>query len=121
MTDSKKTTALISNNKVYDVLKYIAQIFLPALGTLYFGIAQAWGLANGTAVVGTIVAVDTFLGLLLHLSNIQYNNSEAKYAGTMDIYETEDKKTFSLNLEGDPNDLDKRDEVTFKVNKQNLV
>lgn len=116
MSDSKKT-ALIQSNKVYDILKYIAQIFLPAAGTLYFGLAQAWGLSNSTAVVGTIVAVDTFLGLLLHLSNVQYKANDANYDGTMDIIETDNKKTFSMNLEGDPNDLDQKDSVTFKVNK----
>lgn len=117
MSDSKKTP-VIRSNKLYDVLKYIAQIFLPAAGTLYFGVAQAWGLENSTQVVGTIVAIDTFLGVLLHISNVQYNNSDAKYDGTVDVIETDDKKTLSLNLNGDPNDLDQQKEIRFKVNKQ---
>jgi hypothetical protein len=116
-----KTTPVIKSNKVYDVLKYIAQIFLPAAGTLYFGVAQAWGLANSTQVVGTIVAIDTFLGVLLHISNTQYNNSEAKYDGTLEVTETEDKKNFSLNIDGDPMELDKKDELVFKVRKQTVT
>lgn len=57
----------------YDVLKFIAQIVLPALGTLYFALAKIWGLPFGTEVVGTITAVDTFMGALLGISTSQYN------------------------------------------------
>lgn len=108
---------LIKSNKLYDILKYIAQIFLPAAGTLYFGLAQVWGLGNGTEVVGTIVAVDTFLGVLLHLSSAQYNNSEAKYDGVMNVTETDTAKNYSLDLHKDPEELDDKKEVVFKVSK----
>lgn len=60
-------------NKVYDVLKYIAQIVLPALATLYFALSTIWGLPYGSEVEGTIIAVDTFLGVLLGISTTQYN------------------------------------------------
>ena len=63
------------SNKAYDVLKWIAQIFLPAAGTLYFALAGIWGLPYGEQIVGTIVAVDTFLGVLLGISTKQYNKS----------------------------------------------
>lgn len=59
-------------SKTYDVLKYIAQIVLPALGTFYFAIAGIWGLPYGEQIVGTIAAVDTFLGALLKLSSDKY-------------------------------------------------
>jgi hypothetical protein len=61
------------SNKVYDILKWIAQYFLPAVGTLYFALAGIWGLPYGEEIVGTITAVDTFLGVLLGISSIQYN------------------------------------------------
>ena len=61
------------SNKCYDVLKYIAQVVLPALGTLYFALASIWGLPYGEQIVGTITAVDTFLGALLLIDTIQYN------------------------------------------------
>ena len=61
------------NNKVYDILKYVAQIALPALGTLYFALAGIWNLPYGEEILGTITAVDTFLGALLMLSTAQYN------------------------------------------------
>lgn len=61
------------NNKLYDVLKYIAQIVLPAIGTLYFALAGIWGFPYGEQVVGTITAIDTFLGVILGISSMNYN------------------------------------------------
>lgn len=66
------------NNKVYDTLKWIAQILLPALGTLYFALAGIWNFPYAEAIVGTITAVDTFLGIILGISTIQYNKKEVK-------------------------------------------
>lgn len=60
------------NNKVYDILKWIAQIVLPAVGTLYFALSQIWGLPYGEQVVGTITAVDAFLGAILGVSSMNY-------------------------------------------------
>ena len=64
------------SNKTYDVLKYIAMIVLPALGTLYFALAAIWNLPYGEQIVGTITAIDTFLGALLGLSTKKYNAKE---------------------------------------------
>lgn len=64
------------NNKVYDILKKIAQIWLPALASLYFAIAQIWGLPYAEQIVGTITAIDAFLGALLGISTIQYNKQQ---------------------------------------------
>lgn len=61
------------SNKLYDVLKYIAQIALPALGAFYFALSQIWGLPYGEQIVGTIAALDTLLGVLLGISTYQYN------------------------------------------------
>lgn len=63
------------NNKTYDILKWIAQILLPALGTLYFGLSKVWGLPYDTEVVGTITAIDAFLGAVLGISTSQYNKN----------------------------------------------
>lgn len=60
------------NNKVYDILKWIALYLLPALGTLYFALSGIWGLPYGEQVVGTITAADTFLGVLLGISSANY-------------------------------------------------
>lgn len=61
------------SNKVYDILKYIAQIILPAIGTLYFGIASIWGLPYAEQVVGTITTIDTFIGACLQISSSNYS------------------------------------------------
>lgn len=67
--------SFVFKNKTYDVLKYIAQVVLPALGTLYFALAGIWGLPYGEQVVGTITALDTFLGALLHVSSSTYGKA----------------------------------------------
>lgn len=63
-------------NNTYDVLKYIAQIVLPAIATLYFALAKIWGLPYGTEICGTIAAADAFLGALLQISTNQYNKEQ---------------------------------------------
>lgn len=60
------------SNRTYDVLKFIAQIILPALGTLYFTLASIWGFPYGEQIVGTISAIDVFLGALLGISTMKY-------------------------------------------------
>lgn len=60
------------SNKMYDILKYIAQIILPAIGTLYFALAGIWNFLYAEEIVGTITAIDTFLGVVLGISNANY-------------------------------------------------
>ena len=63
------------SNALYDALKYVAQIVLPALGTLYAALAVLWGFPYGEQIVGTISAVDVFLGALLKISTDNYNKA----------------------------------------------
>ena len=70
------------SNKVYDVLKWIAMVLLPAVGTLYFALAGIWGFPFGEQIVGTITAVDTFLGVILGISTAQYNKAQASVSET---------------------------------------
>ena len=65
-------------NKTYDILKWIAQILLPAIGTLYFALAGIWNLPYAEGIVGTITAIDTFLGCLLGISTANYNKSKGE-------------------------------------------
>jgi len=64
------------SNKTYDILKWIAQILLPAIGTLYFAIAQIWGLPYSEQIVGTITALDAFLGAVLGVSTKAYREEQ---------------------------------------------
>lgn len=60
------------NNKVYDVLKWIAMYLLPAVGTLYFALAGIWEFPYGEEIVGTLTALDAFLGAVLGISSASY-------------------------------------------------
>lgn len=108
---------MIFKGKVYDYLKFLAQIVLPAVATLYFALAGIWGLPNAEQVMGSIIAVDTFLGVLLGLSQLQYNN--VKYAGDLVVEDTPNGgTTFRLELHQSVDDLERlheQDEVLFKV------
>ena len=64
---------VMMSNKTYDALKWIAMILLPAIGTLYFALSGIWGFPYAEQVVGTITAVETFMGVLLGISSAQYN------------------------------------------------
>ena len=65
------------SDRVYNVLKYIAMIVLPAAGTLYFALAGIWNLPMGEEIVGTITALDTFLGVLLGISAVKYHSENS--------------------------------------------
>ena len=65
------------SNKVYDVLKFIAQIVLPALATLWATLGKIWGWPLVTEIAASICAVDTFLGAILGLSSMKYNKEQA--------------------------------------------
>lgn len=69
---------MIMKDKLYDLLKWLSQIALPAVGTLYFALAQIWGLPYGEEIVGTITAIDAFLGAFVHVSKQKYNKEVTK-------------------------------------------
>jgi putative holin Dp-1 len=106
------------SNKVYDGLKFLAMILLPALASLYFALAPIWNLPNAESVVGTITVVDTFLGGLLKVSNKSYDASESKYDGDIHVEATPEGKKLTLALNGDPDTLDSQKQIVFKVVKK---
>lgn len=69
---AKSKTIFSMANKTYDVFYWVAQIVLPALGTLYFALSMLWQLPYGQEVVGTIALIDAFLGIFLGVSTAQY-------------------------------------------------
>ena len=64
------------DERTYKIAKWIAMYLLPAAGTLYFALAGIWGFPYGEEIVGTITAVDTFLGVVLGISTAQYNKEK---------------------------------------------
>jgi len=104
---------MVFNDKVYKVLKWIALYLLPASGTLYFALSSIWGLPYGEQVVGTITAVDTFIGVLLGISTANYNGD-----GTLNINaENGDKDIYNLELNIPVEELANKKSITFKVEK----
>lgn len=99
--------------KLYDYLKWLAQVIFPALGTLYVALAALWSLPAAQAVAGTILAVDTFLGVILGISQVSYGKQLG--GGTMHVDATGDKTVYSLELDGDPEELVNMKEVRFKI------
>ena len=69
---------MLFSSKVYEVLKWFAQVVLPALGALYFGLAQIWGFPYGEEIVGPLAVIDAFLGALLGISTAQYRKEQSR-------------------------------------------
>lgn len=65
------------SNRAYDIIRWIADLFLPALGALYFALSQIWGFPYGEQIVGTIAAMTAFLDAILAVSKSQYNKAKA--------------------------------------------
>ena len=74
-------------SKLYDTLKFLAQILVPALGTLYVALAAIYNWGHVDEVAGTVVAVDTFLGVLVSYLKLKYDASDKKYDGEINVIE----------------------------------
>lgn len=105
------------NDKVYDILKWVAQIVLPALGTFYFAIASIWHLPFAEQVVGTITAVDALLGALIGVSTMSYKKNGMDGVLHIDTSdETVDRYQFEMITGFD--EMEKKDEIHLRVNKK---
>lgn len=107
----------IFSDKVYNQIKYAAQYWLPGLGALYAALAALWGFPYATEVVGSIAAIDIFLGVLLGLGAASYNKSDAKFDGSLNVTQTDNGQFHALQLnEGQYQALPSKGEITLKVN-----
>lgn len=106
-------------DSVYSFGKRAVQIYIPAFSSLYYGLGNIWGFPYITQVVGSCAVIATFFGVLLGISSKQFDSSEAGYDGAIKIIKSPKtgKKTYSLDLKGDPEDIDKKTSVKFKVPK----
>src|ERR1700749_3587139 len=105
-TSYPKEPAMKISNKMYDGLKFVAQIGIPAIGTLYSALAGIWTLPDAFAVVGTLTAVDAALGTLLGLSSKAYN---APTDGSLIADDSPDKTTYQLVLTTPVSDIAGKD------------
>jgi len=106
----------ILSAKLYNSLKFTVMVFLPALSTLYFTLGSVWNFPAVEQVIGTTAAITTFLGLLLRHASTVYNTSDTRFDGAIKYTESTDgSKRFTLEVPGDPNEISKKDVITFKV------
>lgn len=69
---------IFKNSKVYDVLKYLQRIALPAIAALYVALAKIWGWPYSGEIAGTIAAIVTFMGAILEISSAEYHKQEGE-------------------------------------------
>jgi hypothetical protein len=108
---------ILIKGKLYDALKFLALVAIPAFGTLYFALGAIWSLPAVDEVTKTVIAVDTFLGALLHLSSTAYSKG-VETAGEMHV---EHDGKLSFVVDGDKTDVDQlgnKQEVRFTVKKK---
>lgn len=109
-------------DRTYDLIKKLVQVILPAFSALYFGLASIWGLPNAEKVVGTIAVVTTFLGVSLGISSAQYAAKDMAYDGKLVITEQDEgPKVFSLEIDGDPEEIEHKKSIAFKVAKESIL
>jgi hypothetical protein len=113
---------VVLSNGLYDKLRNLVQLGLPAFAAFYFTLASVWGLPNSEAVGATAAALATLLGILLRISMSSYAKTE--YTGDINVTNTSDGAKFDLVVNGDPMDLvDLADgsKVSFKMVHQTEV
>ncbi len=113
---SENTLGPYFSNKVYDRLKLVAQIVLPAIASLYFCLSSVFDLPAVIEVVGSLSFTDTFLGALLVISSKQYIESGAAYDGEF-VVEADGggMRNVLLVLDGDPEELIDKEVLSFKI------
>lgn len=103
---------------LYDNLKWVTQILLPAIGAFYFTLSDIWNLPNALEVVGSITGLVTFLGIVLGLSSAQYKRHNEPFAGVVEASGADPltgHPDLKLVLHKLPADLVENDTVTFRV------
>lgn len=108
---------LLVSDKTYELLRFLAVIVLPALGTAYFAAAAIVGLPAAEEVVGIIMVIDTFLGVLVRSLRKSYENSEAKYDGIIEVVPNELEGVTNLNVSLDPEAVAGKDQVLVQIKR----
>jgi len=117
-SDDAGTEVTVLSNDAYNFLKKVTLVILPALASLYFGLAAIWDLPAAEQVVGTIALITTFLGVTLQLSSKLYSKSTFAQQGSIVVKEDEGGVSgYVLELNGDPEQLRDQESVTFKVRR----
>lgn len=123
MATSEASTQVFSN-RLYNWLVFVAQIVLPLLATLWFTVGSTWNLSHTTEVVGTITAVDLFLGGLLKYASVKYYKSGSNFDGQVALVQTESgEEKVRFNLERKPEEViidnPGKHSLEFKIERPN--
>ena len=106
----------------YDVLKDIALLYLPALAVLYAALAAVWGWGYTVEVAGTILAIDTFLGVVLKISTVSYNNSAKSTDGVLVVDQSDPRADkYSLNITTPLEDVADANKIVLKIQNQTPI
>lgn len=109
------STKMVLSSKLYDILKLITSLILPAVATLYGGLVAIWHLPYGTEIVGSITALNTALGFIISRSTRNYANITD---GTLNVDTSDpEKDVYSLEVDGALDTLAKKDTITLEVKK----
>lgn len=109
---------MMFSNKVYNVLKHITQMVIPAFGTFYFALSGIWGFPHGEEVVGTLTALTTFLGFTLGISSYRYNKLETRSDGAIVIDQGDDVSGNAyVQFDKELSDIRGKNEIVLKVVK----
>lgn len=116
------TTGLVLGNNTYDRMKFLVQIVLPALGVLYASLAEFWGFPKVQEVVGTIMALALFLGVVLRISSSNFTEppSASTPVGNFVVTTNEETgmKSVKLDLSRDPADFVDNEQIVFNLTRQ---
>lgn len=106
------------SNALYDKLKFIVQVLLPGAATLYVTLGQYWNFPGDTeAVLGSIAAIATFLGLFLSASARQYDGA-GDLVVTTD--ETDGQVYLAADLNKHPNAFKNKKNVVLNIRRRSL-
>ncbi len=99
-------------NEAYDGIKKLVIFVFPYLMSALFALSLIFDMPYAKSIMGFLALTTLFFGVCLLVSSTRY---EANYDGKIVITESEDKKIFALEFDGDPNELDQRGSITFKI------
>lgn len=109
-------TGFVMSGPLYERLKFFTMIVLPALATLYLTLGYIWGFPAIEQTVGSMTAISTFLGVVLRISSKTYQQSDRRFAGTLNISETEHGTILhDLAYDGPLENIEGQKEITFRV------
>lgn len=109
------TKGPLLNSKMYDRLKWVSIILLPAIGALYFALSGYWDLPKTEEVMGTCLTLGIFLGTLLGISKKKYDNSDARFDGELEVYRTEEGDAIRVVSNEDVSGVAQKKAVTLRV------